>query len=322
MRSAIDGIAALGILPVINLEKQEYALPLAKALCAGGIPAIEITLRSNDALSSIKIIKNELPDMIVGSGTVLTREQVDASLEAGADFIVSPGFSTNTVSYCIDRKIPIIPGCITASEIETGIEAGISEFKFFPSEQMGGINTINLLGGPFGSIRFIPTGGLDYHNLSHYLQNEKVLACGGSFMAKSDLIRSGAWDEITRLCIKAMDISLGFTLAHIGINHTSEEDALSTARMFSERFRLPVKVGNSSVFAGSAVECMKMPFCGEMGHIGFYTNSLVRAEAYFLTHGFSIDENSYKYDNKGNVVSFYLKEYISGFAVHVVKYPK
>jgi 2-dehydro-3-deoxyphosphogluconate aldolase/(4S)-4-hydroxy-2-oxoglutarate aldolase len=215
--------------------------------------------------------------------------------------------------------MPIIPGCVTASDLEAGIEAGLSVFKFFPAEQMGGLEAIKLLSGPFGNIKFIPTGGINFGNLAAYLECDQVMACGGSYMAKADLIRAGKWDAIAANCKQAVNIALGFELAHVGLNHSNAEEALKTARWFAEVFNLPLRDGNSSAFAGKAVECMKTQYLGAKGHIGLVTNSVERAMAHLVGKGIALRAASIKTDPKGKLVSVYLEAEICGFAVHIVR---
>jgi 2-dehydro-3-deoxyphosphogluconate aldolase/(4S)-4-hydroxy-2-oxoglutarate aldolase len=319
MDQAIKKVSEIGILPVINIEDEADALPLAKALRDGGIPAIEVTLRSPKAIKAIGLIKQAYPDMVVAAGTVLQTGQVDQAREAGADYVVAPGYNPRTVAYCKRIALPIIPGCVTASDLEAGIEAGLSVFKFFPAGQLGGLETIKLLGGPFPKLKFIPTGGLNFGNLPAYLENDRIMACGGSFMAKAELIRAGEWDAITALCKQAVNLALGFELAHVGLNHHNTEEALKTARWFAAVFNLTVKDGNSSVFAGKAVECMKTQYLGTRGHIGLLTRSMERAMAHLAGKGITLREDSIKTDTKGKLVSAYLEDEICGFAVHIVR---
>lgn len=308
-----------GILPVINIPSVEKALPLAKALIDGGIYAIEVTLRSACSLEAIKIIKEHYPEMVVGAGTVFDTTTVDKALEAGAEFIVSPGYDPELVDYCIKKGVLITPGCVTASDIQAGLKQGIRIFKYFPAELNGGIEAIKLLSGPFADAKFIPTGGINYSNLGTYLANEKIVACGGSYMATADMIKNDDWQGITAACKRAIDISLGFELAHVGINCQTKEEAYKGAKGVSDVFRMQEKVGNSSTFAGTAVEFMHNPYYGTNGHIGFRTNSVARALSYFNNRGFEILEDSVRKDEAGKLVSAYLKNEIGGFALHVVR---
>ena len=308
-----------GILPVINISEASVAEDVAKALRAGGLNSIEVTLRSADSLESIKIIKEKFPDMTVGAGTVLSTKTVDDALAAGADFIVCTGFDEEIVDYCIKNGVLVVPGVSSGSEIQKAVKMGLKILKFFPAELSGGIEAIKLLSGPFPSVKFVPTGGINFKNLGTYLENEKILACGGSYMATADQIKNRDFEGITAACKKALDISLGFELAHVGINNQDEDTALSEAERLANIFRFPIKVGNSSIFTGTAAEFMKTMFYGTNGHIGFKTNSVARALAYFENNDIEIIEESIRKDAKGKLVSAYLKNEIGGFAVHVVR---
>lgn len=308
-----------GILPVINIPNADLAVPVAEALRRGGVNSIEVTLRSPDSLDSIKNIKLAFPDMTVGAGTVLNTKTVDDAIMSGADFIVSPGYDEEVVDYCIQKGIQIIPGCIAASEIQKAAKKGLNVLKFFPAELNGGIDAINLLSGPFPNIKFVPTGGINFNNLTTYLKNKKVLACGGSYMATKEQIENGEFDAITAACNKAVDISLGFELAHIGINCDDEQNAIGIAETISNLFRMSPRYMNSAVFAGTAVEVVKSNGWGKNGHIGFFTNSIPRAMAYFDSLGIAINEDSFKYNKNDEVSCFYLKDDIGGFAFHLLE---
>lgn len=315
----LEKIGETGILPVIKVEKRKHAKPLANALMNGGVSAIEITLRSEAALDSIRDIKEAFPQMAVGAGTVLTTAQIDAAVEAGADYIVTPGFNPENVEYCIKNGIPITPGAVTASDIELGISMGLDVFKYFPAEQMGGLQAMQLLSGPFSKVKFIPTGGLNFNLLPQYLAKDFVLACGGSYMANSDLIRQEKWTEIEQLSKKALEISMGFELSHIGINHENEEQAAATANWFNSAFNMANTNHTKSIFAGKAVECMKEPFYGTKGHIGFSTISMRRALPYLRSKGFKFREESLVTDANGTPKWIYFADEIGGFAVHIVQ---
>jgi len=319
MNSVFEGIKGTGILPVINISDVNKALPLAGALRNGGLNHIEITLRSEHSLSAIALIKDVYPDMIVGAGTILNTSQVDDVLAAGADFAVSPGFNEKINEYCSAHSLPHIPGCTTASEIEHCLNKGISLLKFFPSEPNGGVSAIELLRGPYPDARFIPTGGIDITNLEKYMACENVIAAGGSFMARNDMVSSERWNEITALCKKCVDIALGFKLAHVGINGSSEEESYRYASRFADIFGLPVRGGSKSVFAGNIIECTKMKFPGSAGHIAISTYSIERARYHMKLIGVPITDHFMHYDERGNVDSFYLSEEIAGFAIHIMK---
>ena len=187
-----------GVVPVIKIDDVADAIPLAQALIDGGLPCAEITFRTDAAEESIRLVSENFPEMLVGAGTVLTIEQADRAIAAGAKFIVSPGFDSTLVKHCQSKNVPIFPGCITPTEIQAAIAHGIETIKFFPAEQAGGLAMIKALAAPFTKLTFIPTGGVDTSNLRKYLEFGKIVACGGSFMIKSDLA------EVTRLTKEAV----------------------------------------------------------------------------------------------------------------------
>lgn len=199
MKSVTDRMAELKIIPVVTLENPQDAVPLASALIEGGIPAAEVTFRTEGAYESIQAISKAFPDMLVGAGTVLNPAQVDSAVEAGAKFIVSPGLDPETVLYCQKIGIPIFPGCVTAGEIQKAIGLGLSVLKFFPAEQSGGLGALKALSAPFTQIRWMPTGGINLNNIRSYLGFSKIMACGGSYMVGKADIETKNWDKITEL---------------------------------------------------------------------------------------------------------------------------
>jgi 2-dehydro-3-deoxyphosphogluconate aldolase/(4S)-4-hydroxy-2-oxoglutarate aldolase len=201
-----EQIGSIGVVPVIAMTDVEKAVPLAKALTAGGIPCAEVTFRTAQGEECIRRIAAELPDVLVGAGTVLTTEQVDRALAAGAKFIVSPGFNPTVVQYCIDKGVPVIPGCITPTEMEAAMALGLTTLKFFPAEQAGGLAFIKAVAAPYPNLRFMPTGGIGPANLGNYAAFGKIVACGGSWMCTRELIDAGNYDEITRLSQQAVEI--------------------------------------------------------------------------------------------------------------------
>lgn len=206
MNKVLEEIQKIGIVPVVVLDNEKDAKPLAKALCEGGLPCAEVTFRTKAAEESIRIMAKEYPQMLVGAGTVLTTEQVDRAVEAGAKFIVSPGLNPKVVSYCIEKGIPVTPGCQTPSDIEKALELGLDVVKFFPAEPAGGLPMIKALAAPYTDVMFMPTGGINPKNVVDYLKFDRILACGGSWMVKGDLIKKGKFDEITALVKEAAKI--------------------------------------------------------------------------------------------------------------------
>ncbi len=206
MNAVLEQIRKIGIVPVVKIDRAEDALPLAKALCAGGLPCAEVTFRTGAAAEAIKIMTTSFPDMCVGAGTVLNAEQVDAAVEAGAKFIVSPGLNPRTVRYCMEKNVPITPGTSSPSDIEQAIELGLDVVKFFPAEQSGGLAKIKAMAAPYVNMKFMPTGGISAKNLKDYLSFGKILCCGGSWMVKGDMIRNGEFDKIRELTKEAVEL--------------------------------------------------------------------------------------------------------------------
>jgi 2-dehydro-3-deoxyphosphogluconate aldolase/(4S)-4-hydroxy-2-oxoglutarate aldolase len=202
-----EKIAELKVVPVVVLEDAKDAAPLAKALCEGGLPCAEVTFRTAAAKDSIKAMSEAYPEMLVGAGTVLTKEQVDSAVEAGAKFIVSPGFDPEIVDYCLEKEIPVFPGCITPSEVAQAVKRGLRVVKFFPAEQFGGVATIKALSAPYVGLKFMPTGGVSAKNLKEYLACKPIVACGGSWMVKKDLIEAGEFDKIRELTKEAVSLA-------------------------------------------------------------------------------------------------------------------
>jgi len=204
MRNVFSIIKSIGIVPVIKLENPKDSLLLGKALVEGGLPAAEVTFRTKAAAESIALLKKEFPALTTGAGTVLTIEQAEAAMAAGASFIVTPGFNPRIVDFCLAKGMPVMPGINSPSQVEQGLERGLKLLKFFPAEVSGGVKMLKALHGPYADVSFVPTGGIDTSNLESYLQLPYVAAIGGSWMVKEDLIVSGQYDRITALCAEAV----------------------------------------------------------------------------------------------------------------------
>jgi len=311
-------IYELGIIPVVKLDRAEDAVPLANALIKGGLPVAEITFRTDAAAESIRQITTNLPNMLVGAGTVLTTEQADRAIEAGAKFIISPGFDEVVVNHCIKKGYPIYPGCSTASDVAKALSMGLTEIKFFPAEQAGGLDMIKALSAPYVNARFMPTGGINEANLNTYLAFDKILACGGSWMVKDDLIKTGKFDEIEKLTAAAVQKMLGFSIMHIGCNCGDEASAKSDAQELGNLLGLPVTDNPTNLFVGTIFELIKSTYLGKNGHIAIGTNSVDRAAAYFQARGFALHDEAVSYDDKGRMKVAYLAKEFAGFAVHFV----
>ena len=319
MNAVLEEISKIGIVPVIALDDAKDAEPLAKALVEGGIPCAEVTFRTACAADVIKIMTTKYPEILVGAGTVLTTEQVDRAVEAGAKFIVSPGLNPKVVKYCVDKGIPVTPGTANPSDVEQAIELGLEVVKFFPAEQAGGLAMIKAMSAPYVNMKFMPTGGINAKNICDYLAFDKIIACGGSWMVKKDLVAAGKFDEIQALTEEAVRTMLGFELRHIGVNCEDEAAADSVASKFDNLFGFSKKVGNSSIFAGIEVEAMKKIGRGTNGHIAIGTNSVARAKNYLESvKGAKFIEDSAVVKN-GKLTAIYLEDEIGGFAIHLVQ---
>lgn len=319
MSDIIKELYNYGLVPVIKITNKENAVPLAKALCDGGLSCAEITFRTACAKEAIAEITKALPNMLVGAGTILTPEQADEAIEAGSKFIVSPGLNPRVVKHCLERGVPVLPGCATPSEVEMALELGLKAVKFFPAEAAGGINMIKSMSAPYSQVQFMPTGGINEDNLLNYLSFGKIIACGGSFMVKDSLIDAGNFKEITRLTRNAVMKMLGFKLVHVGINCENDEKAKSGAKLICSLFGLDYKEGNSSTFAGTEFEFMHSKYLGTHGHIAIATNFPDRARAYLERQGIEFNEETAKYDQNGKLKIVYLKDEVCGFALHLVK---
>ena len=206
MNEVLKKIGQTGIVPVVVLNEVKDAVPLAQSLINGGLPCAEVTFRTEAAQQSIAEISKNFPQMFVGAGTVLTTEQVDRAVDAGAKFIVSPGFNPKVLEYCIKKGYPVTPGIMTPTELEMALEFGLDVVKFFPAENAGGLKMIKAMAAPYTKMKFMPTGGINPQNVREYLQCDKILACGGSWMVKGDLINSGNFAEIEKLTKEASQI--------------------------------------------------------------------------------------------------------------------
>jgi 2-dehydro-3-deoxyphosphogluconate aldolase/(4S)-4-hydroxy-2-oxoglutarate aldolase len=313
MQEILKKLGRLGIVPVIKIDNVSDAVPLATALCDGGLPCAEITFRTDAAEESIRRITQALPDMLVGAGTVLTTDQVDRAVDAGAKFIISPGLNPTIVKYCTDKGILITPGCATPSDIERAIELGLSVVKFFPAEANGGINAIKAMSAPYTQMKFMPTGGVNAKNLNDYLSYSKIIACGGSWMVDAKLINAGDFAAIERLTREAIQTMLGFSIMHVGINCENDKEAEAVAKLFCRAFGFEFKARNSAFFCGKDIEVMKRQDPGDKGHIAIGTNSLDRGRAYLESIGFTFDMDTY------NNRTVYMNEQFGGFAVHLIQ---
>ena len=232
-------------------------------------------------------------------------------------YIVSPGISPAVVSFCLERGVPVLPGCATPSDIQTALEMGISTVKFFPAEAIGGLKAIKAMSAPFGQVRFIPTGGINEGNLREYLSFPKVLACGGSWMVPDDAVAAKDWNRVRQLARGAVSLLLGLSLRHVGINSGSPEQAARDALRLCALLGLEARDGATSIYAGEGFELMKNPVRGTHGHIAIACDSLPRARWHLERRGFAFNPDSLKIRD-GKPALIYLREEIAGFAFHLL----
>lgn len=316
--NVLDRISLAGLVPVIKIERAGDAVPLCRALAQGGLPVAEITFRTAAAGEAIRRVAAELPDIMLGAGTVLSVEQARAAVDAGAKYIVSPGFNPKVVGWCVERGVPVLPGCANPSDIEMALEFGLRTVKFFPAEALGGVKLIKAMSAPYGDVRFVPTGGINEKNALEYLDCPKVAAIGGSWMAPGDAIAAGEWGCICDLAASAVNLVLGLEIVHIGINCENEAQASAEGAQLAKLFALPVRdCGSKCDFVGNMFEVMKRPGRGENGHIAIGTRDIVRAKFHMELRGFEFDAPML--DNSGRMNAIYLKNDIAGFAIHLLQ---
>lgn len=313
-----EKLSLAGIVPVIKVTDAQDAVPLCKALSDGGLPVAEITFRSDAAEEAIRMVHQELPEVMLGAGTVLTTEQVDRAVQAGAAYIVSPGLNPEVVRHCQKLGVPALPGCANPSDIEVALSLGLKTVKFFPAEALGGLALINAMSAPYGDVTFVPTGGIGENNLLEYLSNPKILACGGSWMVDQKAIAAKDWKRVETLTRNAVALMLGLELTHVGINSGSPEQAMKDAENLCKLLGWEIKDGNSSTFTGKAFEMMKKPFRGTHGHIAIGCNNVRRAKWHLERRGFTFDEESANVQD-GKIKAIYLKDEIAGFAFHLLQ---
>ena len=304
-------IYELGIIPVVAIDDADKAVPLAKALSEGGLPAAEITFRTAAAEESIRRIVAECPDVLVGAGTVLTKEQADRAVAAGAKFIVTPGFNPEMIAYIKSLGIPMMPGAATPGEMEQAMSMGLTNIKFFPAEANGGVNKLKALAGPYQAAKWMPTGGVNAKNLNDYLSFDRIIACGGTWLATGADIAEGNWEGITKKCKEAVKTMLGFELRKVCI-YGDSANAEKNAKFVASLFGFGCTETECGVQAGCV--CFGKEESDAKGCIVINTLNGNRAMAYLKRMGAEIDPDIW-YDKKGNVSCFGLKDTIAGFEI-------
>ena len=319
MNPVLQRVYEIGIIPVIAFNDVDEAIPLCKALMDGGLPAAEVTFRTACAEECIRKIHEELPDMLLGAGTVLTNDQADRAMAAGASFVVAPGYDPNVTQHVIDKGGLMMPGTCSAGEMQQAMNQGCEAIKFFPAEANGGVDMLKNIGAALKTAKWMCTGGVNAKNVNTYLANPQIIAVGGTWMCKSDKIKAGAWDDITAACKEAVDVMLGLELGHIGINCADDAEAMKTAELLGGLLSKAVAPGNSSIFVGNKeFEIMKKPGRGTHGHIAVKCNNIDRAVYHLGQRGVKFDMDSMVTKN-GKNIAVYLADEVAGFAIHLVQ---
>ena len=319
MNPVLQRVYEIGIIPVIAFNDVDEAIPLCKALMDGGLPAAEVTFRTACAEECIRKIHEELPDMLLGAGTVLTNDQADRAMAAGASFVVAPGYDPNVTQHVIDKGGLMMPGTCSAGEMQQAMNQGCEAIKFFPAEANGGVDMLKNIGAALKTAKWMCTGGVNAKNVNDYLGYDQIIAVGGTWMCKADKIKAGAWDEITALSREAVDTMLGLELVHVGINSANAEEAMANAKALAALFNMPVKEGNSSIFVGAKeFEVMKSQGRGTHGHLAIGCNNVDRAIYHLGQRGVKFDMDSMVNKN-GKNIAIYLADEVAGFAIHLVQ---
>lgn len=302
MNAMFEQMQGMGLIPVIKIDDADDAIPLCAALSAGGLPIAEITFRTKAGPEALRRVVRELPDILAGAGTVTSLDRAREAQDAGARFVVTPGFNPEVVRWCMDQKLPVLPGCTTASEVEAAQNMGLAVVKFFPAEQSGGLARIRALSGPYPDMRYIPTGGIGLSNLVEYLDCPLIVACGGSFMVNDAHLRARDWQAIMATTRKAMDTVLGMTLAKVSLPAPAAQ-----SRNLSAYF--PQTCG---------LEVPQEPENAQ-GKVVLSVHSVERACYQLIRQGAEFDSTSAQRDKKGILISIDLAAPLHGLRICVQK---
>lgn len=311
----LDKVYLTGIVPAVVLEDASRAKELGEALVRGGIPIVEVTLRTSPALECIAAMR-DTRGLTVGAGTVLSVDEAKRAVDAGATFVVAPGLNPNVVSWCVDNNIPVIPGVATPTEIEQALSFGLNTVKFFPAEAEGGIKMLKSFGGPYRTMRFLPTGGINLTNLGGYSRLPNVIALGGTWLTPSDALEQGDFERIEEICRRSVLALHGFELAHVGINCADASEAEKVCSEFSAMFGLEMQDKGGGYFAGDMADVVKGPLLGTNGHVGINCNNVDRAKVWFEQRGYRFVDTGSSKDEHGWCSIFFEGE-VGGFAIHL-----
>ncbi|HXX63604.1 MAG TPA: bifunctional 4-hydroxy-2-oxoglutarate aldolase/2-dehydro-3-deoxy-phosphogluconate aldolase [Bacteroidota bacterium] len=318
MDSTLSQLGLYGIIPVLVLNDPRDGPLVAEALSGGGLPCVEVTFRSAAAAEAIAAITGRYPAMTVGAGTILTTDQARAAIGAGARFLVAPGVNRKVLEFCLAQRVTVLPGVATPSDIEICLEYGLEAVKFFPAEAQGGVEYLKAISAPYGRLCYVPTGGIAPANLLSYLTLPHVLACGGSWMVRPELVVARRFDEIRRLAEEAIRLMLGLELRHITVNGKSEQEAQKNAERLASLLALPVRNDTESLWVGTHFEITRPKFPGTHGGLAIGTHFPLRARAYLERRGFGFRPET-AVEKDGELLAISLQEEIGGFAVQLVQ---
>lgn len=316
MEKLIEKLYGFGVIPVVKIEDASKAIKLAKSFKKKGLPVLEITFRTDAAAEAIKNILTFDPDYCVGAGTVLSMEQLNMACDAGAKFIVTPGFNPKIIDEAIRRRIPIIPGVSTASEIEAVLEKGLTVMKFFPAEAMGGLTTIKAFSGPYPRVRFIPTGGINLENMNAYLQDPRIIAIGASWMSEPKDLLDNRFDFIEEKIDQTMHKALDLNFDHVGILSPQVEEDI---HILQSMFNHALSSHSKSSFVGQ-VELVKVknPIIKDI-HLAYKTSNILRSVHYFENLGYHFYEDTKVLDEKGKLKAIYFENSIANASIHLIQ---
>ncbi len=316
----IQQLTQIGIVPVIKVARAQDAVPLCRALAEGGLPVAEITFRTDAAEEAIRLVNQELPEVLLGAGTVLTTQKADRAWQAGARFLVSPGMNPQVVRHCMDKGYTILPGCASPADIEQALALGLDTVKMFPAEALGGTAFLKALLGPYSGMRFVPTGGINEQNLMDWLSIPQVIACGGSWMVPVVAVESQDWDRIRDLARQAVDAMMGMEVRHVGVNLPDQAQGDEAAQQLSALTGWPI-LGDTPIncFVGAGFEVMKGKGRGHHGHVALAVNDLPRARWQMERRGYRFIEESLVLSPDGRPKLIYFQDEIAGFALHLVQ---
>lgn len=317
MKTEIDKITGAGLIPVAAVPDSSKAADLGRALCAGGIPVVEAAWLAGGTAGAIREMTRGVPQLVVGAGGIHTGRQAEAAVLAGARFIATPGFAGEAVRWCMEHSVTVFPGCSSPSDLERALALGLDTVRFFPAGLCGGAKAVQSFAEAYGTLRFLPAGGIELQDVPEYLALDCVAACCGSWMVPEELVGRGDFKAVEALCREAVRTAYGFEVQHVGINTGNADEAKQIGGRFGGLFGFALEENPASYFAGGQIEIIKGPFLGRHGHIAVQTVCVDRAVEYFGLLGVGLDPSTVQRGEDGKIVSAYLQEEVGGFAVHL-----